>query len=309
MKEPLCIQISIPFCFKQCSYCSYPYCQYDPAVIRSYLKALAREIESTALDEELDLKNRFEVKAVSIDGGSPALTGPEGLSEILRSLRRHFEMSEDVQIGLQTMPGDYSRALMEKMRDMGVNFWTIGLETAQREEHELLQRPYKFDAITMVDMAIRTFQPRLLDFHLLYGIPGQTLHSFRQTLKRTLFYQPEHITLSPLRLEPGVVLTARCEAGETAFPTDEQRSELLQAAKELLEDAGFSMYYPGHFALPGRENQYLLLTLKGTARLGLGYHSVTALDGYTWTTGHSLQEYLEHSDDYTKTANQVREIL
>ena len=196
MNKNLLLQVNVPFCVRRCAHCPLTICKYDPQTAHVYADALQREIEILAPDMA-----EYTVSAISLEGGSPSLLEASDLQAILRAIHRHFHLSQDVQISLQTMPGDYSRALMEKMRDSGVNFWIVGLETANRQEHELLRRPYKFDALTMVDTALRTFDPRSLSFDLLYGLPGQTLESWRHTLETVLAYRPDHISAIPLDMK------------------------------------------------------------------------------------------------------------
>ncbi len=292
MNKPLILQISIPFCVKQCSFCSYPYCTYEPRTVNAYTQALRKEIQGCA--GEFD---DYKVCAVSIEGGSPALLGADALYHVLMDVKKSFSCSEDVQVSLQTMPGDYSRALMEKMRDAGVNRWIIGLQTARRSEHDLLERPYKYEAITMADMAIRTFDPRSLSFDLLVGIPGQTCRSLEQTLSRCLYYAPEHMTVYPLHLPANCRMEEQIRSGVHPGIDGDCRAELMTFAGNWLTERGFRAYTRCDFAKPGFEDRYRVLSLQGCERLGLGYHSSSWLDGVFWTTGHSLQEYIEHSDD------------
>ncbi len=321
MKKSLILQVSIPFCVKRCSYCAYPHCSYEPGTVRAYAKALMEEIDSYR-DEMQD----YEVQAISVEGGSPALLGADALQEILRKIKKVFCCAEDLQISLQTMPGDYSRALMEKMRDAGVNFITIGIQTAQQNEHDVLERPYKFDAITMIDTAIRTFEPRPFGFELLCGIPGQTVHSLEQTLKRCLVYVPEHMSILPLMFPADSALKQKILAGEISPVPDIQVHELRTFADHYLKEFGYEPYTaydyvkkhdvkinygiseedPYKIRDPYR-NRFRLLYLTGCEYLGLGYHSSSWLDGIMWSTGHSLQEYLTQASDFAVTAvNPVR---
>ena len=328
MKKPIVIQLSIPFCVRRCSFCGYAHCAYDAGTVRAYAEALQREIAS--YEGEMD---DYEVQAVSVEGGSPVLLGADALYEVLSKLKRTFCCSPQLQISLQTMPGDYSRVLMERMRDVGVNFYTIGLQTAQTKEHNLLQRPYRFDAVTMVDTAIRTFDPQVLSFDLLAGIPGQTLQTFEKTLEKCLYYAPEHMTVYPLEIPAGSTLEKRIRTGEVTPMENGQREELLQFAETYLREAGFERYTLYDYAKNSRQgknstqelnsrqgknsgqelnsrqenhstkNRVKLHILQGGEYLGLGYHSSSFLDGVMWSTGHSLQEYLEHADDFETTAN------
>lgn len=303
MKKKLILQINVPLCVRHCAYCAQTVHKYEPELAAAYAAALLREIEAVSQDAQ-----EYVVTAVSMEGGSPALLEPADLQKIVRAIRRHFNISESVQFSLQTMPGDYSRALMEKMRDNGVNFWTIGLETANFREHDLLDRPYRFDALTMVDTAIRTFHPRDLSFDLLYGIPGQTEKSWAHTLDVALTYEPDHLTIYPLRIIGGTRLHVDCEAG-TVVPMDDAKvSALYNQAKEKLTALGYHAYTCFDFCLTGKENLFRLGQLNGMEQLGIGYQAQTIMDGYTYYNGHSLQEYLEHADDMTILARNVTKL-
>ena len=296
-KRPLLLQICIPFCVRQCSYCDYPYCTYDPGTLRAYRDALLAEIDS-CIGEFPD----HQVDAISIEGGSPALLGPDALFQVLLRVRKVFSCASDLQISLQTMPGDYSRALMEKMRDAGVNHWIIGLETTQASEHELLKRPYKFDAVTMVDMAVRTFAPRALSFDLLAGIPGQTERSLKRSLEHCLFYAPEHMSIYPLRIHAGSEMEAAASACENGSASD-QAAVLEDYAAAFLKEYGFTRYTKYDYSRDGHVHRYRLKYLQGCEHLGIGYHAESWVDGVMWKNGHSLQEYIDHSAEFDVIAS------
>lgn len=303
MKKDLILQVNIPFCTSRCAHCAESICAYSAGTSAAYTRALLREIE--ALKEDLA---EYEIRAVSLEGGCPTLLEPGNLQLLLRALRRSFPLSDDVQISLQTMPGDYSRALMDRMRDGGVNFYTVGLCTANLREHEILERPYRFDALTMVDTAIRTFHPRALSFDLLYGIPGQTWESLKHSLETALFYDCGHLSLLPLRIAPGTRLALRVLSGELAEMQEEEKKELHSRADELLKSHGLRPNTRYDYARPGGENRFREHFLKGTEQLGLGLHSLTILDGMSWRTGRSLPDYLEHAGDLSAVATDVTEL-
>ncbi|MBO7709684.1 MAG: radical SAM protein, partial [Lachnospiraceae bacterium] len=291
------LQICIPFCVRQCSYCDYPYCTYDPGTLRAYRDALLAEIDS-CIGEFPD----HQVDAISIEGGSPALLGPDALFQVLLRVRKVFSCASDLQISLQTMPGDYSRALMEKMRDAGVNHWIIGLETTQASEHELLKRPYKFDAVTMVDMAVRTFAPRALSFDLLAGLPGQTERSLKRSLEHCLFYAPEHMSIYPLRIHAGSEMEAAASACENGSASD-QAAVLEDYAAAVLKESGFTRYTKYDYSRDGHVHRYRPKYLQGCEHLGIGYHAESWVDGVMWKNGHSLQEYIDHSAEFDVIAS------
>lgn len=298
--KPLLLGLNFPFCPHRCAYCSQQSQIHTEVALRAYGQAMLVEMAAAAEEGE-----GRTVTAVSLEGGCPGLMSADSIQEILRGLRKHFPLSSDVQIGIQTMPGDYSQAFMRKLRDNGVNFWTIGLQTAILEEHLLLDRPYKFDALTMVDAALKAFEPRSLNFELLYGIPGQSSLSLGRSLEKVLAYEPDHITLAPLRLLRGTRLYEQCRRGEVKAMEPQMAADLYEEAAERLESLGYRQYTSSGFARPGGQDRFRLGLLQGEDLLGLGYEAKSCLGGLCYSTGHNFNEYLAHSGELEIVANQV----
>lgn len=301
--RPLLLGLNFPFCSHRCAYCPQQSQIHTEVALRAYGQAMLLEMAAAAEEGE-----GRTVTAVSLEGGCPGLMSADSLQDILRGLRKHFPLADDVQIGVQTMPGEYSQAFMRKLRDNGVNFWTVGLQTAVLEEHLLLDRPYKFDALTMVDAALKNFDPRRLNFELLYGIPGQTSLSLGRSLEKVLAYDPDHITLAPLRLLHGTRLYDRCRAGAVKPMEPQMAADLYEEAAERLETLGYRRYTASGFARPGGQDRFRLSLLRGEDLLGLGYQAKSCLDGLCYSTGHNFNEYLAHSGELEIVADQVAQL-
>lgn len=296
----LLLRLHFPFCAHQCAYCTQEPLPHTALTLKGYGEAMERELIAAAEEGAGQT-----VSAVSLEGGSPALLPADALQNILRTLKKQFPITAETQISVQTMPGEYSQALIRKLRDNGVNFWTVGLQTAILEEHLLLDRPYHFDTITMVDAALKNFDLRALNFDLLYGIPTQTTLTLGRTLEKALAYEPDHITLQPLRLLPHTRLYERCQAGEVTPCTPQAAEELYRFAKERLEALGYRQYTSCDFARAGKENRFRTGLLRGDNVLGLGYQAESCLDGLCYSNGHNLNEYLTHSASLEIIANRV----
>lgn len=291
-KKPLILQLNIPFCFRKCNYCSTPTCAYDRKVLHAYAKAMIREIKAVAPDME-----DYAVSAVSIEGGCPALMEVEDLQNVLQAARDAFNLTEDAFISLQTIPGEQSRSLMDRMRDRGVNHWVFGIPTADDEVHYLLNRPYHIDSVSMVDTVLKNFYPHDVSFDLLYGIPGQTFHSFITDLERMLKYAPEHMTIYPFRLEPGTDMARKVADGELKAAEADAMVQMYEEADRILKEAGYEPYTIYDYCRAGHENRYKTNQLAATEQLGIGYQAISNVDGVSYRNGHSLLEYIEHSTE------------
>ncbi|MGM9942424.1 MAG: radical SAM protein [Bulleidia sp.] len=285
--KKLRIQLNIPFCAHRCSYCVQANCRYDASRMHAYAMAVMREIET--------YRNEFDdytVEAVCIDGGSPALVPAADLAAILRKLKDVFHVSENAFISVCTMPGEYSRAFLDRLRDNGVNFYIVSIPTIQESLHNLLSRPYNLDAITMADTAIRNFRMRDLSFEVMYGIPGQSEKDVICDLEKTFSYNSEHYTLYPLIIHSSSRIAEQCAPVST-----QEKVKQFIVARQLLEQKGYRQYTSCDFALAGKENRYILMQDETMDQIGIGYHADTLLEGIRYHNGPDINTYMNSSDN------------
>lgn len=214
------------------------------------------------------------------------------LAAILQKVREVFHVKENDFISVCTMPGEYSRAFLDRLRDNGVNFYIVSIPTTQESLHNLLSRPYSLDAITMADTAIRNFRMRDLSFEIMYGIPGQSEKDVICDLEKTLAYNPEHITLYPLTIHSSTRIAEQCQSVSI-----KEKVKQFTLAKQLLEERGYRQYTSCDFALTGRENRYILLQDETLDQIGIGYHADTLFEGFRYHNGPDINTYLCRSDD------------
>lgn len=260
VSSKLALNISFPFCYKRCTYCTKTVCKYDPKVVKAYSKALISEIEN--MGEEFE---DYTVESIYLSG-SPCLMEPSDLNRVLEKVREAFKLDDNVFIAVKTRPGEYSRAILDKLRDNGVNHYIVSLMTANESLHQFLGRPYDIDKISMADTAIRNFNMRDLSFELMYNMPGQSEKDFDNDLNRILSYKPEHVSLYSF-------------------------NEKIKNC-ERLTDLGYIQYTENDYCLEGHENRYIMHLKDGKEYLGLGYRSRSYVDGVSYVTGRSLDFYL-----------------
>jgi oxygen-independent coproporphyrinogen-3 oxidase len=88
----------------------------------------------------------------------------------------------------------------------------------------------------------------------MYGLPGQSLRSWSETLERLLDLEPDHVSLYPLSIEPGTVFFRR--QGQLGLPEDDRVVEMYALAGETLQHAGFEHYEVANWARPGQRSRH-----------------------------------------------------
>jgi oxygen-independent coproporphyrinogen-3 oxidase len=279
------LYIHIPFCKSKCPYCNF-YSTTSLSRIGEFLNALSMEM---AMYRETF--NRFDT--IYIGGGTPSLLAVEHFDSILSQVRNTFIISPNPEITIEINPADTEREYLESLRQIGINRLNIGVQSFDDAVLAFLKRRHSVhQALDTIETARKAgFENIGID--LIYGVPGQDMTSWRDTLSQTLSYEFAHLSCYQLTIEAGTPLGLRHERGEIVLPYEELQHAFFITTSETLENAGYVHYEVSNFAkdmsLASKHNQKYW---DHTPYLGLGpaAHSFT---GHTrWWNHSSLDDYI-----------------
>ena len=283
------LYIHIPFCLSKCLYCDF-YSLTSISAIPDFLDALFKEMEM--------YHNRFNpFDTVYIGGGTPSLLSPQQLENILKRVRKNFDLISDPEITpeitMETNPADLNRSFLESMRKIGINRINIGVQSFNQKILNFLGRRHTAkQAISAVE-ASRKAGFHNIGLDLIYGVPAQDIESWLDTLKQAVAFSPEHISCYQLTLESKTPLGIRYQTGEFSLPGEELQYEFFMKTSEFLEDAGYIHYEVSNFALgteyTSRHNQKYW---DHSPYLGLGPAAHSFQCNRRWWNHHSLDQYL-----------------
>ena len=264
MKRSLGLYIHIPFCKRKCLYCDF--CSVageNGELIEKYVSSL-----KDCLSEYSKRAEDCFVDTVYFGGGTPTVLPSELLREILETVFSHYDVSDNAEITVETNPATVSADYLKKLRKMGVNRLSIGLQSMQENELRLLGRIHNcMDFLeTFSDARAAGFDNISVD--LMYGIPEQTMDSFLDTVEKTVALSPEHISAYCLKVEEN---TPFGRMGESLLlPDDDAVSDMYEACVKLFAETGYSRYEISNFSREGRESKHNLRYWLGSEYLGFG---------------------------------------
>ena len=279
------LYIHFPFCLTKCHYCNF-YSITSPLLIPDFLEALFQEMEMVH-----DQWGPFDT--VYIGGGTPSVLHLEQLERILAKVSRSFVLLAHPEITLETNPGDLNLHFLQGLHRIGINRLNIGIQSFDQKILKFLGRRHSPNqAISAIENSRRAgFQNMGLD--LIYGIPGQDLESWRETLQQGLLFSPEHLSCYQLSLEDKTPLGRKHGKGEFRLPEEDLQYDFFMKTSEWLEEAGYLHYEVSNFAknlsFVSRHNQKYW---DHTSYLGLGPAAHSFRDGERWWNHSSLHQYL-----------------
>lgn len=265
------LYLHIPFCKKRCAYCDFNTYAGLESMIPRYVEALCREMELVSATQA----QRIPVHTVFFGGGTPSLLPLEKIEQILTTARHVFDVQPGAEITLEANPGTTSRETLHELRRLGVNRLSLGMQSANPHELQVLTRIHDFsDVIQSVTWARQAgFDNLSLD--LIFALPGQSLESWNRTLELAVGLAPDHLSLYSLIVEEGTPMYRWSQKGLVDLPDDDRAADMYEAAMDRLERGGFAQYEISNWAQRGsdgapRSCRHNLQYWRGLPYLGFG---------------------------------------
>lgn len=294
-KKELELYIHIPFCVKKCDYCDFLSFPADSRTQRRYVDALQKEITCYGV-----LYPDRKITTIFIGGGTPSWLDEEEIVRILHTVREAFEVERDAEITIECNPGTATAHKLVRYREAGINRISIGLQSAHNEELELLGRIHTWEQFLKTYDLARKAGFSNINVDLMSALPGQTLETFSDTLKKVLALKPEHLSAYSLMIEEGTPFYERYredekhrEAGEPTelLPDEEQEYAVTKLTQRVLMEAGYHWYEVSNFAKPGYECRHNIGYWKRADYLGVGLGAASLIDNVRYANVRELLEY------------------
>jgi len=241
---PLSLYVHLPWCIAKCPYCDFNSHARpsDGLPEQRYLDALVADLEA-ALPQVWGRP----VISIFIGGGTPSLFSPDGIARLLADIRARLPLLPGCEITLEANPGSFERERFRAFRAAGVTRLSVGVQSFDDAMLHKLGRVHdSAQARAALAEAAACFDTFNLD--LMYALPGQTLAQLQADLDTALAFEPPHLSIYHLTVEPNTVFATAPPPG---LPDDDLASDMLDAITARTATAGLQRYEVSAFARPG----------------------------------------------------------
>lgn len=285
--KPLGLYIHIPFCRSKCDYCDFYSLSGREDRMDAYQKALLTHLAETAPSA----RGR-QVDTIYFGGGTPSFYGEKRLKQLLHTIKKRYAMAPDVEVTLEANPDSVDQKMLTHLRRAGFNRLSLGVQSACDRELESLHRPHTFRQARAAVEAARKAKLKNLSLDLIYGLPGQTLEGWKDTVEEVLALNPEHLSCYGLKVEAGTPLAGRVERGER-LPDDDAQADMYLWTVERLAAAGYHQYEISNFAKKGRESRHNLRYWLIREYIGFGPGAHSDFGGRRYSFLRDLDGYID----------------
>jgi len=266
---PLSLYVHIPWCIKKCPYCDFNSHQIKERPDGSLTAGFdeARYLEALRLDLQSALPKVWgrKVQTVFIGGGTPSLLSKEGLDQLLSDIRALLPLNADAEITIEANPGTFEKDKFKSFAQSGINRISLGIQSFDDAKLKALGRIHNSEqAKAAIEAALELFNQVNLD--LMYALPGQTLTEALSDIKTAIDFNPQHISLYHLTLEPNTLFAKY----PPALPDDDSAFEMLDHLMHALHEAGYDRYEVSAYAKKGHACQHNLNYWQFGDYIGIG---------------------------------------
>ena len=280
---PRAAYIHVPFCVHRCGYCDFTVIAGRDDLGDAYLDAL--DLELAGLVEPAELDTLF------VGGGTPTQLAPGRLARLFEIFDRWFDRGPDFEFSVEANPSGLDQAKADVLADAGVNRVSLGVQSFDPHVLATLERDHREPDIAAAVACVRR-RIENVSLDLIFGVPGQSLQLWRETLHRAIDLAPAHISTYGLTFEKGTAFWARREKGRLRPAPEELERDMYALAMDELTAAGFEQYELSNFARPGLACRHNQTYWQGRPYFGFGPGAARYIEGRRETNHRSVTTWL-----------------
>ncbi len=245
--ENISLYIHIPFCPQRCHFCG---CSTVIAqrkiVVERYIRALKTEMKQVA--SMLDQSRT--VTQIHWGGGTPNSISMKYIREIMECIRMYFDLSENAEIAMECSPAYLDYSHIDQLSEMGFNRISLGIQDFREDVLKVVNREAPRHPVKDIVDYLRNKGFRGINLDFIYGLPMQTLESFRKTIEQAIAIRPDRIVTFSYAHVPWVK-AAQKQLETIGLPDANDKMEMFLQASAQLTEAGYCPIGIDHFTLPG----------------------------------------------------------
>ena len=297
-QRPSGLYVHFPFCGARCPYCDFAIDVRPEIPHDRYAQAVCAEIVARAPH----FRTASPPVSAYFGGGTPGLWRPDCIASVLATAARAFAIPDlsALEITVEANPGEVTELHLAALRAVGVNRLSFGIQSF---DDALLREIGRTHTVAHAQAAIplaRAVGFSNIACDLMFGLPGQTLLQWQQTLRLAAAAGPDHLSCYALTIEPFTPFGQREKKGQLSRPDDDAVAEMWDVAQATLATAGFEHYEVSSYAQPLARAVHNSLYWTQAAYLGVGcaaasFRPMAGGGGWRFINPRSAESYMRGS--------------
>lgn len=303
----LSLYFHLPFCENLCHFCGcMQVITKDHSRSREYVDVLLKEIDHVA---KLLLSKAHKVGQLHFGGGTPNFLQPQELTEIMESVRAHFNVLPDAEVAIEMHPRTSTKEFCDNLKTLGFNRISLGVQDLDPKVQELINRHQTYEMTRDMMEYLRTLKFRHFNIDLVYGLPGQTMEGWTKTLELIVGLKPNRLAVYSYAHVPWARPVQRTFK-DSDLPKPDEKLHLFEKAYQTFTSNGYRHIGIDHFALADDElcqaldqgtihRNFMGYSTRADAQsgqahqIGFGVSAISYVSGNYFQNQKSLKNYYE----------------
>ncbi|UYY97358.1 radical SAM family heme chaperone HemW [Peribacillus frigoritolerans] len=265
--------LHIPFCEHICHYCDFNKVFLQGQPVDEYLQMMKREMVM-----QLSNYPTAGLDTVFVGGGTPTSLDEKQLAFLCEAINETLPFDpKKAEYTFEANPGDLSREKLKILYDSGVNRLSFGVQSFNDELLKRIGRTHRASEVYETIHLAQEVGFTNISIDLIYGLPGQTMEDFKDTLDKAIALQLPHYSSYSLIVEPKTVFYNQMRRGKLNLPPQELEASMYERLMEEMEKHGLHQYEISNFARAGFESRHNLTYWDNVEYYGIG----AGAHGYT----------------------------
>ncbi len=274
--EKVGMYIHLPFCLSRCFFCRFPAHQIkNSAQIDNYLNLLEKEVKFYS-----KIFKSVSFRSLYVGGGTPSLLNQTQLKRFFEIIYSYFDFKKCIQVVFETNPNTLSYEKLKLLKKYKVSRLNMGVQTFDDKLMKKWGRSSSRNSVYKSYQEARKAGVKYINFDIMCGLPGQTLKSFRETMKEVIKLSPDVVHVNPFFPNP---LTGFSQQGKRLSKKEmEKREEMNDLGRQMLLSAGYKFL---QFEDLGKKDEARNIQIADTIEhnspfLGLGMAAMSHISGW-----------------------------
>lgn len=246
------LYLHFPYCKHLCNYCDFfKHKLQDQSQLNNfhrYLENSAEKLWQLLYEKGASLS---VLETLYLGGGTPSLWGEAGAKFLEKfMLDRKISFKPKHEFTLETDPGAWETVGLELFKQLGVNRFSIGLQSLDALIFPYLDRSHTLkESLELLEFMASHQNNFSVDFMLGVPHPEFIQRDIEGELERILSFSPKHISLYIFSVSNKYPLFS-------LIPEESQIAEEFERVHQFLTSKGFNHYEVSNYALSGFESKH-----------------------------------------------------
>ena len=275
------LYVHIPFCQTKCPYCSFvSYQNVDTDIKNRYMQTLVQQAYDMA-SHPWSRARKFH--SLYIGGGTPPTVDIPTMADFIAECLGAFDFSarspEMPEVTMEVNPNTVNKAVLKRFRQAGVNRLSIGTQSFSDAMLKAIGRKHSAEDCILAVKHARDAGFTNISLDLMYGLPGQGLANWQNSLKTAVELAPEHFSVYELTIEKNTPFADQLCQGRLDLPGEDVTLAMFEHAREILPARGYEQYEISNYARKGFQSIHNINYWENGSYVGLGSGAVSCFSG------------------------------